>query len=1173
MVSGVGGGGGGGGSGGSGRGRGGESSSSSHRREQAQSSGTKSLRPQQSQQQPQTESMSKAIQQYTVDARLHAVFEQSGESGKSFDYSQSLKTTTYGSSVPEQQITAYLSRIQRGGYIQPFGCMIAVDESTFTIIGYSENAREMLGLTPQSVPSLERPEILAMGTDVRSLFTSSSSILLERAFVAREITLLNPVWIHSKYTGKPFYAILHRIDVGVVIDLEPARTEDPALSIAGAVQSQKLAVRAISQLQSLPGGDIKLLCDTVVESVRDLTGYDRVMVYKFHEDEHGEVVAESRREDLEPYIGLHYPATDIPQASRFLFKQNRVRMIVDCHATPVLVVQDDRLTQSMCLVGSTLRAPHGCHSQYMANMGSIASLAMAVIINGNEDDGSNVAGGRSSMRLWGLVVCHHTSSRCIPFPLRYACEFLMQAFGLQLNMELQLALQMSEKRVLRTQTLLCDMLLRDSPAGIVTQSPSIMDLVKCDGAAFLYHGNYYPLGVAPTEAQIKDVVEWLLANHADSTGLSTDSLGDAGYPGAAALGDAVCGMAVAYITKRDFLFWFRSHTAKEIKWGGAKHHPEDKDDGQRMHPRSSFKAFLEVVKSRSQPWETAEMDAIHSLQLILRDSFKESEAAMNSKTADGAVQPYSMAGEQGIDELGAVAREMVRLIETATVPIFAVDVGGCINGWNAKIAELTGLSVEEAMGKSLVSDLIYKENEETVDKLISRALRGDEDKNVEIKLKTFSPELQGKAVFVVVNACSSKDYSNNIVGVCFVGQDVTSQKIVMDKFINIQGDYKAIVHSPNPLIPPIFAADENTCCLEWNTALEKLTGWSRSEVIGKMLVGEVFGSYCRLKGPDALTKFMIVLHNAIGGQETDKFPFPFFDRNGKFVQALLTANKRVNLDGKVIGAFCFLQIPSPELQQALAVQRRQDTECFTKAKELAYICQVIKNPLSGLRFTNSLLEATDLNEDQKQFLETSVSCEKQISRIVSDMDLERIEDGSFELVRTEFLLGSVINAIVSQAMFLLKERGVQLIRDIPEEVKSIEVYGDQTRIQQLLAEFLLSIIRYAPSHEWVEIHLSQVPKQMADGFYATRTEFRMACPGEGLPPELVRDMFHSSRWTSPEGLGLSVCRKILKLMNGEVQYIRESERSYFLIILELPVPMKRPLSTASGSGDMMLTMP
>ncbi|PHT94245.1 Phytochrome B [Capsicum annuum] len=945
---------------------------------QAQSSGTSNVN--------YKDSISKAIAQYTADARLHAVFEQSGESGKSFDYSQSVKTTTQ--SVPEQQITAYLTKIQRGGHIQPFGCMIAVDETSFRVLAYTENASEMLSLTPQSVPSLDRSEILTIGTDVRTLFTPSSSLLLERAFGAREITLLNPIWIHSKNSGKPFYAILHRVDVGIVIDLEPARTEDPALSIAGAVQSQKLAVRAISHLQSLPGGDIKLLCDTVVESVRELTGYDRVMVYKFHEDEHGEVVAESKRPDLEPYIGLHYPATDIPQASRFLFKQNRVRMIVDCHATPVRVIQDESLMQPLCLVGSTLRAPHGCHAQYMANMGSIASLTLAVIINGNDEEA--VGGGRNSMRLWGLVVGHHTSARCIPFPLRYACEFLMQAFGLQLNMELQLASQLSEKHVLRTQTLLCDMLLRDSPTGIVTQSPSIMDLVKCDGAALYYQGKYYPLGVTPTEPQIKDIVEWLLTYHGDSTGLSTDSLADAGYPGAASLGDAVCGMAVAYITSKDFLFWFRSHTAKEIKWGGAKHHPEDKDDGQRMHPRSSFKAFLEVVKSRSSPWENAEMDAIHSLQLILRDSFKDTEAS-NSKAV-----VHAQLGEmelQGIDELSSVAREMVRLIETATAPIFAVDVEGRINGWNAKVAELTGLSVEEAMGKSLVHDLVHKESQETAEKLLYNALRGEEDKNVEIKLRTFGAEQLKKAVFVVVNACSSKDYTNNIVGVCFVGQDVTGQKVVMDKFIHIQGDYKAIVHSPNPLIPPIFASDENTCCSEWNTAMENLTGWSRGEIVGKMLVGEIFGSCCRLKGPDAMTKFMIVLHNAIGGQDTDKFPFSFFDRNGKYVQALLTANKRVNMEGHTIGAFCFMQIASPELQQALRVQRQQEKKCYSQMKELAYICQEIKSPLNGIRFTNSLLEATDLTENQKQYLVTSAACERQMSKIIRDVDLENIEFG------------------------------------------------------------------------------------------------------------------------------------------------------------------------------------
>ncbi|GJN08062.1 hypothetical protein PR202_ga25950 [Eleusine coracana subsp. coracana] len=1038
-----------------------------------------------------TESVSKAVAQYTLDARLHAVFEQSGASGRSFYYSQSLRAPPTPSS--EQQIAAYLSRIQRGGHIQPFGCTLAVaDDSSFRLLAFSENTADLLDLSPHhSVPSLDSsaaPPPVSLGADARLLFAPSSAVLLERAFAAREISLLNPLWIHTRVSSKPFYAILHRIDVGVVIDLEPARTEDPALSVAGAVQSQKLAVRAISRLQALPGGDVKLLCDTVVEHVRELTGYDRVMVYRFHEDEHGEVVAESRRNDLEPYLGLHYPATDIPQASRFLFRQNRVRMIADCHATPVRVIQDPGLSQPLCFgwLYSTLTA---------------------------------------------------------------------RAFGLQLNMELQLAHQLSEKHILRTQTLLCDMLLRDSPTGIVTQSPSIMDLVKCDGAALYYHGKYYPLGVTPTESQIKDIIEWLTVCHGDSTGLSTDSLADAGYHGAAALGDAVCGMAVAYITPSDYLFWFRSHTAKEIKWGGAKHHPEDKDDGQRMHPRSSFKAFLEVVKSRSLPWENAEMDAIHSLQLILRDSFRDAaEGTSNSKAiVNGQVQPGEL-DLRGINELSSVAREMVRLIETATVPIFAVDIDGCINGWNAKIAELTGLSVEEAMGKSLVNDLIFKESEEIVGKLLSRALRGEEDKNVEIKLKTFGSEESKGPIFVIVNACSSR-YYKNIVGVCFVGQDVTGQKVAMDKFVNIQGDYKAIVHNPNPLIPPIFASDENTCCSEWNTAMEKLTGWSRGEVTGKLLIGEVFGSCCRLKGPDALTKFMIVLHNAIGGQDSEKFPFSFFDKNGKYVQALLTANTRRKMDGTSIGAFCFLHIASPELQQAFEIQRQQEKKCYARMKELAYICQEIKNPLGGIRFTNSLLQMTDLNDDQRQFLETSSACEKQMSKIIQDASIQSIEDGSLVLEKDEFSLGSVMNAVVSQVMLLLRERDLQLIRDIPDEIKEASAYGDQYRIQQVLSDFLLSMVRFAPTENgWVEIHVRPNVKQNSDGTETMLFVFRFACPGEGLPPDIVQDMFSNSRWMTTDGIGLSICRKILKLMGGEVQYIRESERSFFHIILELPQP-------------------
>ncbi|XVE88320.1 hypothetical protein DITRI_Ditri19aG0060400 [Diplodiscus trichospermus] len=140
-----------------------------------------------------------------------------------------------------------------------------------------------------------------IGIDARSLFKPASGAPLAKAAASREISLLNPVWLYSRSTQKLFYAILHRINVGIVIDLEPARLIGPALSLAGSVHSQKLTIRAIARLQSLPGGDIGVLCDTVVEDVQMLTGYDGVMVYKFHDDDHGEVVSKIRRSDLEPY--------------------------------------------------------------------------------------------------------------------------------------------------------------------------------------------------------------------------------------------------------------------------------------------------------------------------------------------------------------------------------------------------------------------------------------------------------------------------------------------------------------------------------------------------------------------------------------------------------------------------------------------------------------------------------------------------------------------------------------------------------------------------------------------------------------------------------------------------------------------------------------------------------
>ncbi|XP_076935037.1 phytochrome C-like [Bidens hawaiensis] len=1099
--------------------------------------------------------------QTPIDAKLLNDFEQSQHN---FDYSTSIEANSSSTSnIPPSTVSAYLQNIQRSNQIQPFGCLLAIHNQTLKVLAYSENAPEMLDFAHHAVPNIDCGESLSFGTDIRTLFGSSTASDIQKAVSFPDVNLLNPLLVHCKSSGKPFYAILHRNDVGLVLDLEPVNPADVPVSAAGALKSYKLAAKAITRIQSLQSGNILRLCDVLVKEVRELTGYDRVMVYKFHEDEHGEVIAECRKSDMDPYLGLHYPATDVPQASRFLFTKNKVRMICDCLARPVKVVQTKDLSQPMNLSGSGLRAPHGCHAQYMANMGSIASLVMSVTINDDEDDDDNEYQSRVNIQLkhkgkilWGLVVCHHSSPRFVPFPLRYACEFLIQVFGVQVNKEVELTSQLQEKHILKTQSVLCDMLLRDTPVGIMTQSPNVMDLVNCDGAALYYKNKFWLLGVTPTELQIKDIVSWLLEEHGGSTGLSSDSLTDAGYPNASALGQAVCGMAAVKISSKDFLFWFRSHTAKEIKWSGAKHEADDKDDVRKMHPRSSFNAFLEVVKNQSLPWEDVEMDAIHSLQLILRESLQNDDVAAR----DDDKKIVSVSGVdmrvQRADELRIVANEMVRLIETASVPVFAVDGVGNVSGWNDKIAEITGLVLDQAVGVPLVS-LVVDYSVEKVKVMLSSALQGIEEKNVEIDLKCFGSVETNNHITLVTNACCSRDVNNIIVGVCFIGQDLTAQKVIIDKYTKVKGDYASIIRNPCPLIPPIFMMDESGKCLEWNDAMVKLTGLTRKEANNKILLGEVFtvGNFgCRIKD-DMLTRLRILINEVMSGLDSDKLLFGFFDQKGKYIEALLSANKRVNKDGKITAVLCFLHVSSSELQHAMLVQRMSEQAAFDSLTKVSYLRHELNNGLNGIKFIEDLLNSFELCGEQQHILRKSYLCREQLAQIVGDSDVESIEQCNKEIKFAEFKLGESLEVVMNQVAGLRHERKVEVVFDAPEQVLSLSVFGDNLRVQQVLSDFLSNALSFTPYFEGSSVIFRVMHKMERIGakVQVAHVEFRITHPTPGIPEKLVHDMFHLNRSVTREGLGLYISQKLVKIMNGTVQYLREAERASFIVLIEFPV--------------------
>lgn len=337
---------------------------------------------------------------------------------------------------------------------------------------------------------------------------------------------------------------------------------------------------------------------------------------------------------------------------------------------------------------------------------------------------------------------------------------------------------------------------------------------------------------------------------------------------------------------------------------------------------------------------------------------------------------------------------------------------------------------------------------------------------MQFEIKTHGERSEEGPISLVVNACASRDVKENVVGVCFIAQDITAQKSMMDKFTRIEGDYKAIVQNPNPLIPPIFGTDEFGWCCEWNAAMSKLSGWSREEVMNKMLLGEVFGTNracCRLKNQEAYVNLGIVVNNAVSGQEKEKIPLGFFSRSGKYVECLVCVSKKVDADGSITGVFCFLQLASQELQQALHVQRLSEQTAMKRLKVLSYIRKEIRNPLSGIIFSRKMMEGSRLDEEQKNLLRTSLHCQRQLNKILDDTDLEHIIEGYLDLEMAEFKLHEVLITSMSQVMMKSSGKGITIVDDLAPNISSETLYGDSLRLQQILAAFLLISVTYTPT--------------------------------------------------------------------------------------------------------------
>lgn len=481
------------------------------------------------------------------------------------------------------------------GAIQPHGALIAAGVADLVVSHASENLGSLFGIGAAEAVG-QHLSALVDDVDYERVATGIAALKDETS----------PKYLYTVRTkgGMAGYdAIVHRAGDRIILEFEPMRNATGA-SVADLYRMTQGAVTGLRKATSL--AEMYSLC---VRRVREIAGFDRVMVYRFDADWNGVVIAEARRDDLEPFLGLHYPASDIPRQARELYAQNWLRFIADrdYQPVPILPPAGPASPDPLDLSHAVLRSVSPIHIEYLRNMGVGASMSISLL----KDD-----------QLWGLVACHHYTPRYVPYDVRTACELLGQVMSMQLvGREVQEEAVYGE-RMATVRMALADRLWRMEQVGIALTDvePTILDLLQSSGAAVIHGDEVTRIGLTPAVEEILQISE-RLAERENTELFHTDALGAA--LGLHSVGAVAAGLLAISIRKgnRDWVMWFRPEQLREVDWAGDPSKSVEKgDDGVRLSPRGSFALWKQVVRGRSQPWSSAEIAVASDLRRDLAEA-------------------------------------------------------------------------------------------------------------------------------------------------------------------------------------------------------------------------------------------------------------------------------------------------------------------------------------------------------------------------------------------------------------------------------------------------------------------------------------------------------------------------------------------------------------------------
>ena len=477
--------------------------------------------------------------------------------------------------------------IQLPGAVQPHGALLAIDPNTLCVTHASANLEAFLGIAAPD--ALGRAAAAVLGED--------------RA--ARMPALAQARRADSTLAGLDADVGIGRIcllpfvtptAIGVDLFREPPAEDDQPLMV--------LAQRVVQALRLARSSDG--LCRIAVNDVRRVTGYDRVMIYRFDEHGNGDIVAENVAPGVPGFLGLRYPASDIPQQARRLYMLHKVRVIVDVAAAPVaLLAAAGSAPTDLDLSASWLRAVSPVHLKYLSNMGVAATSAVSLIVAG---------------RLWGMLVCHHNTRHEISSNQRGQLDLVGQVMSAMLGSLMQTETSAKHTKAKRALAGIAAGLANLEPgiaAALAASGKNLVNLIAADGVVVTVGDRSLEVGSTPDGPALRTLLATISAQPAVDIS-ATENLADSlhllpevldGFAGALYLPLANC--------DRGSIVWLRRELNSTVTWAGDPNKRAADPDTGRLEPRESFAAWCESVSGRSAAWTDDDVACALELRPII----------------------------------------------------------------------------------------------------------------------------------------------------------------------------------------------------------------------------------------------------------------------------------------------------------------------------------------------------------------------------------------------------------------------------------------------------------------------------------------------------------------------------------------------------------------------------